>query len=123
MKGFCDAQESEARSMFQQLLLGLDYFHKMRVANWDIKLENVLISGRKSPAVLKLTDFRFCKNDRDSIAETVCGTLLYMGTHLKPACWNPTMPERRFQLQETARFFLLESKLMLHEVLYHLHIS
>ena len=74
------AQEKEARQLFQQLLLGLDYCHKMGVANRDIKLENVLLSG-KCPPVLKLTDFGFCKHDRDSAAKTVCGTLLYMGMH------------------------------------------
>jgi serine/threonine-protein kinase SRK2 len=72
-------QEKEARSLFQQLILAVDYCHKMGVASRDIKLENVLLSARKNPLVLKLTDFGFSKSDRDSIAKTICGTPGYMG--------------------------------------------
>lgn len=72
-------QETEARAIFQQLLLAVDYCHRMGVANRDIKLENVLLADKKSPPTIKLTDFGFCKSDRDSIPTTVCGTLGYMG--------------------------------------------
>lgn len=65
--------------MFQQLLLAVDYCHKMGVANRDIKLENVLLADRKSPPTIKLTDFGFCKSERDSVPTTMCGTLGYMG--------------------------------------------
>jgi serine/threonine-protein kinase SRK2 len=70
-----------ARLLFQQLLLAVDYIHKMGVANRDIKLENVLLGGPqcKPSAVLKLTDFGLCKHDTDSMAKTFCGTPLYMG--------------------------------------------
>ena len=80
----CADQESEARQLFQQLLLGLDYCHKMGVANRDIKLENVLLSGKKSPFVPKLADFGFCKSDRESMAKTMRGTPFYMGRALGP---------------------------------------
>ena len=53
----------------------------MGVANRDIKLENVLLTGRKPPYTIKLTDFGFCKRDCDSIPTTMCGTLGYMGVH------------------------------------------
>lgn len=56
--------------LFQQLLLAVDYCHKMGVANRDTKLENVLLSGRKPPYTIKLTDFGFCKRDCDSIPTT-----------------------------------------------------
>lgn len=65
--------------VFQQLLLAVDYCHKMGVANRDIKLENVLLVDRRSPLRIKLTDFGCCKSDRDSITKTLCGTLGYMG--------------------------------------------
>lgn len=73
-------QEAEARVVFQQLVLAVDYCHKMGVANRDIKLENVLLVDRTSPLRIKLTDFGCCKSDRDSITKTLCGTLGYMGT-------------------------------------------
>ena len=53
----------------------------MGVANRDIKLENVLLSGKKSPYTIKLTDFGFCKRDCDSLPKTICGTMGYMGVH------------------------------------------
>jgi serine/threonine-protein kinase SRK2 len=76
-------KENEARPLFQQLLLAVDYCHKMTVANRDIKLENTLLSNRRNPPILKLTDFGFCKSDRDSIAKTMCGTPAYMGALFK----------------------------------------
>ena len=72
-------QEDEARGIFQQLILGVDYCHRMGVANRDIKLENVLLGGDKKTPVIKLTDFGFSKSDLDSIPITICGTPGYMG--------------------------------------------
>lgn len=72
-------QEAEARSIFQQLILAVDYCHRMGVANRDIKLENVLLGGDKKNPVIKLTDFGFSKSDLDSIPTTICGTPGYMG--------------------------------------------
>ena len=71
-------QEEEARGVFQQLLLALDYCHGLGVANRDIKLDNVLLTSSKKPAVIKLTDFGFCKQDK-SIASSLVGTAMYMG--------------------------------------------
>ena len=82
----CCMQEAEARSLFQQLLLVVDYCHRMGVANCDIKLENVLLSGRKAPYTIKLTDFGFCKRVCDSIPITMCGTPGYMGALFPFAC-------------------------------------
>ncbi len=36
-------QEPAARWFFQQLILGIDYCHKMGVVNRDVKLENALL--------------------------------------------------------------------------------
>ena len=72
-------QEAEARGIFQQLILAVDYCHRMGVANRDIKLENVLLGGDKKNPVIKLTDFGFSKSDLDSIPTTICGTPGYMG--------------------------------------------
>ena len=71
-------QEEEARGIFQQLLLALDYCHGMGISNRDVKLDNVLLTSSKKPAVIKLTDFGFCKRDK-SIAKTLVGTAMYMG--------------------------------------------
>ena len=56
------AGAQEARSIFQQLILALDFCHKRGIANRDLKMENLLLSSstdtplRKAPSV-KLCDF------------------------------------------------------------------
>ena len=65
--------------MFQQLLLAVDYCHRLGVANRDIKLDNVLLTSSKKPTAIKLTDFGFCKGDKHSIAKSLVGTAMYMG--------------------------------------------
>ena len=72
-------QEDEAWGIFQQLILALDYCHRMGVANRDIKLENVLLGGDKNNPIIKLTDFGFSKSDLDSVPTTICGNVGYVG--------------------------------------------
>jgi serine/threonine-protein kinase SRK2 len=49
-------RESEARWFFQQLVIAIDYTHRMGVANRDIKLENTLLDGSPRP-LIKICDF------------------------------------------------------------------
>ena len=53
-------QEEDARWFFQQLIVGLDYCHRMGVVNRDIKLENTLLDGSPAPR-LKICDFGYSK--------------------------------------------------------------
>ncbi|KAL4423979.1 hypothetical protein ABPG75_001280 [Micractinium tetrahymenae] len=48
--------EDEARWFFQQMMVALDYCHRMGVSNRDIKLENTLLSTGTQP-LIKLADF------------------------------------------------------------------
>ena len=57
----------------------MDYCHRLGVANRDIKLDNILLSGSKKATVIKMSDFGFSKGDMDSIAKTPAGTAMYMG--------------------------------------------
>ena len=65
--------------VFQQLLLTVDYCHRLGVANRDIKLDNVLLTSSKKPAAIKLTGFGVCKRDKHSIAKPLVGTAIYTG--------------------------------------------
>jgi serine/threonine-protein kinase SRK2 len=65
--------EDEARWFFQQLILGLDYCHKMGVVNRDIKLENTLLDGSRRP-LLKICDFGYSKHEKDSLPKSKVGT-------------------------------------------------
>eukprot|EP00803_Ostreobium_quekettii_P004335 evm.model.scf_823.11 EVM.evm.TU.scf_823.11 scf_823:61607-62918(+) len=70
--------EDEARWFFQQLILGLDYCHKMGVVNRDIKLENSLLDGSPWP-VLKICDFGFSKHEMlNSAPDSRVGTPAYL---------------------------------------------
>jgi Protein kinase domain len=66
------------RWFFQQLILGLDYCHKMGVVNRDIKLENTLLDGSAMP-LLKICDFGYSKHETDSKPHTKVGTPGYTG--------------------------------------------
>eukprot|EP00210_Caulerpa_lentillifera_P003756 g3588.t1 len=66
-----------ARFFFQQLVLAVDYCHKMNVVNRDIKLENTLITGENTDwPMLKICDFGFSKNLKlDSVEKSIVGTI------------------------------------------------
>ena len=69
--------EDEARWFFQQLVLGLDYCHRMGVVNRDIKLENALLDSSEWP-VLKICDFGFSKHEMlNSAPDSRVGTPAY----------------------------------------------
>ena len=50
--------EGDARWFFQQLLIGIDYCHRMGVVNRDVKLENTLLAAHD---ILRICDFGFSK--------------------------------------------------------------
>ncbi|KAK9840995.1 hypothetical protein WJX81_004902 [Elliptochloris bilobata] len=67
-------QEHEARWFFQQLIVGLDYCHKMGVVNRDIKLENTLLDQSRRP-LIKICDFGYSKHlQKDSVPKSRVGT-------------------------------------------------
>lgn len=70
--------EEQARWFFQQLILAVDFCHKMGISNRDIKLENILLAGDSQP-LLKLADFGFSKSEHGQSAPTTrVGTVMYM---------------------------------------------
>ncbi|KAK9821606.1 hypothetical protein WJX81_006021 [Elliptochloris bilobata] len=82
--------EKDARWFFKQLMLALDYCHKMGVSNRDVKLENTLLEsqlGRRP--MLKLCDFGLSINEGQSVAKSMevgtpgyCAPELLMRTNL-----------------------------------------
>ncbi|KAL4425747.1 hypothetical protein ABPG75_009763 [Micractinium tetrahymenae] len=70
--------EDEARWFFQQLILAVDYCHRMGVTSRDIKLENTLLDGSPRP-LIKLADFGFSKDANQHSAPTSrVGTPAYL---------------------------------------------
>lgn len=70
--------ESEARWLFQQEIIGLDYVHRKGVVVRDVKLENTLLDTSAKPLV-KFCDFGFTKSREDSAPKTTLGTFGYTG--------------------------------------------
>uniref|UniRef100_A0A0A0L2C0 non-specific serine/threonine protein kinase n=1 Tax=Cucumis sativus TaxID=3659 RepID=A0A0A0L2C0_CUCSA len=52
--------EDEARYYFRQLIFGVNYIHSMQICHRDLKLDNILLDGMKSPC-LKICDFGYSK--------------------------------------------------------------
>ena len=70
--------EELTRWFFQQLIIGLDYCHRMNVANRDIKLENTLLDDNLWPLV-KICDFGYSKHViEDSVPTSLVGTRPYL---------------------------------------------
>ncbi|KAK9816381.1 hypothetical protein WJX74_001337, partial [Apatococcus lobatus] len=70
--------ESDARWYFQQLIIAIDYCHRMGVANRDIKLENTLLDGTVRP-LIKICDFGYSKHEKfQSAPGSRVGTPAYL---------------------------------------------
>lgn len=71
-------REAEARWFFQQLIVAVDYIHRMGVASRDIKLENTLLDGSPRP-LIKICDFGYSKHERyQSAPGSRVGTPAYL---------------------------------------------
>lgn len=69
--------EDIARFIFQQLMIAVDFCHRLGKVNRDIKLANILIQSGQLPLV-KLCDFGFSKDKfDDSEPQTQIGTALF----------------------------------------------
>ncbi|KAL0024342.1 hypothetical protein WJX79_000489 [Trebouxia sp. C0005] len=66
--------EDEARWLYQQLILAVDYTHRMGVINRDIKLENILLVYGEDRPFLKMCDFGYSINQNHSLPVTAVGT-------------------------------------------------
>ena len=64
--------EPQARWLFQQLILAVDYCHKMGVSNRDIKLDNILLDkstkGRPDWPIMKICDWGYARTGATSEA-------------------------------------------------------
>lgn len=74
--------EQRARLIFQQIMLAVDFCHRMGIVNRDIKLENILISEN----LVKLADFGFSKDETGHSAPTSrVGTIMYIAPEILTA--------------------------------------
>ena len=72
--------EDEARRIYQQLMLGLQYCHKKCITHRDIKLENILLDENRN---VKFIDFGFStKIPNEQKVKMFCGTPSYMAPEI-----------------------------------------
>lgn len=83
--------EASARWFFQQMVIGMDYSHRLGVVHRDIKLKNMVLQEVGGRYLLKLCDFGFSKDaNRQSVCKTRLGTLEYMAPELlRPRSQQP----------------------------------
>ena len=81
-------REDHCRFYYQQIILALDYCHKMSISNRDIKLENTLLDSTRADRnpLVKLCDFGYSINESHSLPKTAVGTPGYTGAR---ACRSP----------------------------------
>jgi len=73
---FVPFSDSEARSMFKQILKAMQYCHKQGIVHRDIKLENIL---RGSDGHITLIDFGLCDTvNEGDLSERFCGSMDYV---------------------------------------------
>ncbi|KAK9815300.1 hypothetical protein WJX72_001264 [[Myrmecia] bisecta] len=71
-------KEADARWFFQQLIIAVDYMHRMGVANRDLSLENTLLGSEPRP-LLKIGDFSYSKHEKfQSAPGSRAGTPAYL---------------------------------------------
>ena len=76
-------EENEARRIFKQVILSLQYCHSKCVAHRDIKLENVMIDTRSGNIEVKIIDFGFSTCiPNDKKIKIFCGTPSYMAPEI-----------------------------------------
>jgi len=77
--------EDHAQALLQQLILGLDFCHRMGISSRDLKLENLLLDRNGSDGtrpLLKICDFGYSKNKSTSPATSNVGTPMYSSPEL-----------------------------------------
>jgi len=75
--------EIEARVVAKQLFLGIEYLHSKRIANRNLKPENILLTRTSSDTEVKISDFGFAKRVSHPYSlRTQCGTEGYVAPEI-----------------------------------------
>ena len=75
--------ESDAREVCKQLLLGVEFCHSKRIANRNLKPENLLLVSKESDTDVKINDFGYAKKVLyPNSLRTQCGTEGYVAPEI-----------------------------------------
>lgn len=79
-------KENICQRFSRQLSAGLKFLHDRKLAHRDLKPQNLLLTKKAFDAILKIADFGFARQiQRDTMAETMCGSPLYMAPEILKA--------------------------------------
>ena len=78
--------EPLAQEVTRQILLGVQYIHRMGITHRDIKPDNILLASEE-PMVVKISDFGLAKmvENEETFLKTFCGTMLYLAPEVFPS--------------------------------------
>lgn len=111
--------EDEARIIFGQLCLAVNYIHDKGIVHRDLKLENVLLDER---CRVKLGDFGFTREfDKGAYMETFCGTTGYASPEMLEGK-KYLGPGEFCMMLLLSRTSSLSSKIQMHGVVYVLYV-
>ncbi|XP_022846633.1 serine/threonine-protein kinase ATG1c-like isoform X2 [Olea europaea var. sylvestris] len=74
--------EATVKHFMQQLVTGLKILRENNIIHRDLKPQNLLLFTNDDKPVLKIADFGFARSLHRDLAETVCGSPLYMAPEI-----------------------------------------
>lgn len=85
--------EEEARPLFHQILSAVGYAHNQHICHRDLKLENILLKGVNSLALVKIADFGLSDFYRPGVnKKSYCGTLSFLAPEVFKGTSNAGPP-------------------------------
>ncbi|KAG1682193.1 Serine/threonine-protein kinase Chk2 [Nymphon striatum] len=76
-------KESNAKLLFYQMVLAVQYLHSQGITHRDLKAENILLTNEEDQTLIKVTDFGLSKLINSStVMQTFCGTPNYLAPEI-----------------------------------------
>ncbi|EEU36658.1 uncharacterized protein NECHADRAFT_51706, partial [Fusarium vanettenii 77-13-4] len=75
--------DSEARTITEQVLQGIDFMHGSKVAHRDLKPKNILVQNNGPNWWVKISDFGCSKQSESTSLRTIIGTEPYLAPELQ----------------------------------------
>ncbi|KAF8561309.1 hypothetical protein P879_11291 [Paragonimus westermani] len=75
--------ESDAKFLFLQMAIAVEYLHEHGITHRDLKPENILLENSEHRCLIKVTDFGLSKFvDGNTMLRTFCGTPTYLAPEI-----------------------------------------
>ncbi|UPK95333.1 hypothetical protein LCI18_006268 [Fusarium solani-melongenae] len=75
--------DSEARTITEQTLQGIDFMHRSKIAHRDLKPKNILVQHKGPNWWVKISDFGCSKQSESTSLRTIIGTEPYLAPELQ----------------------------------------